>query len=205
MSFPVREPARAPFTLPEEVKRWFATKPAAQVIPPVFVREWLGEVVRLNYRLLYSIAYGYVHDPGYAEDLVQNALLKGLQNLTRVREPEAILGWLLTVTRNNCLELLRHGYESEPLEEADQLAAPNTIEIYRLDERRLLLVAINKLPEKLADVVRLRFLEENGIPEIAARLGLRRNTVDVRLHRALECLAKDPSLKDLKEYIDEAT
>lgn len=183
--------------VPEEVGRWFGSPSRSESIPPVHVREWLSEVVRTNYRMLYFIAYGYFHNPSIAEDAVQSAVLKGLQHLSRLREPGAVLGWLATITRNDCLQVMRRGVASESLDEVHDVVAPD-IEVDRFEELRLLLAAVNRLPDKLASVVRLRFFEECAIPEIAERLGLRRNTVDVRLHRALQQLAKDPVLQALK-------
>jgi RNA polymerase sigma-70 factor (ECF subfamily) len=150
----------------EEVERWFRSTARAD-IPPVCVREWLGEVVRSHYRLLYSIAYGYCRDATSAEDLVQNAVLSGLKNLPRLREPMAVLGWLATITRNGCLQALRRHQTSESLDEAADFIASKVTGADHLDDGMLLLKAISKLPEKLGFVVRMRFLEERDIEEIA--------------------------------------
>src|SRR5271165_5363317 len=117
MNLPVKGATKLLVVVPEDVERWFRSTARAD-IPPVYVREWLGEVVRSHYRLLYSIAYGYCHDATSAEDLVQNAVLSGLKNLTRLREPMAVLGWLATITRNSCLQALRRHETSESLDEA---------------------------------------------------------------------------------------
>jgi len=192
------EAGRTALVVPEEVRQWFAVSSKGDTIPPVQVREWLGDVIRKNYRLLYSIAYGFFENASSAEDLVQSAVLSGLQNLRRLRDPEAVLGWLAKITRNHCYDVLRYGRLSESLDDVNEMALPSQTQVHRFEEQRLVLAAIHKLPDKLAAVVRLRFLEECDIPEIASRLGVRRNTVDVRLHRALEQLAKDPAMLALK-------
>jgi len=80
----------------------------------------------------------------------------------------------------------------------EDVFAPGSIEGHRFEKQRLLMAALNKLPETLASVVRLRFFEDCDILEIASRLALRRNTAEVRLHRALKQLAKDPALRALE-------
>src|ERR1700688_2990007 len=95
-------PPKKTWHAPERVKGWFVSKTRAEGIPPIFVRKWLGEVVKAHYRVLYSIAYGYVRNHSYAEDLVQSAVMKALQAITKLHEPEAIVGWLAAITRNAC-------------------------------------------------------------------------------------------------------
>jgi RNA polymerase sigma-70 factor (ECF subfamily) len=198
----MKQEERPPLVVPEDVRQWFAASPVAGAIPPACVREWLGELVRANYRLLYSIAYRYFPNTGTAQDQVQSAVLKGLQKLNRLQNPDAVLAWLARITRNECLQTLRQGVESDPLDDVDEVVAPNNLAVYRAEERRHLFAAINKLPEKIATVVHLRFFADYEIAEIADRLGLRRNTVEVRLHRALKELAKEPVLQALKGVVE---
>jgi RNA polymerase sigma-70 factor (ECF subfamily) len=193
---PPKKTSRAP----DHVKEWFVTKGRAEGIPPVFVREWLGEVVKSHYRVFYSIAYGYVRNHSSAEDLVQSAVMKALQAIKKLNEPEAIVGWLAAITRNACLEEVRRkkGKFEEPVETIVALETTRKIDINRFETQKLVLEAINSLSENQAIAVRLRFLEDCDLDEIAERLGLRKNTVEVRIHRALSTLAKKPALRALR-------
>ena len=191
-----RQSTRPLLVVPEEVNHWFNERTKPSAVPPSHVREWLAQVVTANYRLLYLIAYGFFSEPGTAEDMVQNAVLTGLKHLDSLREPEAVLGWLTKITRNCCLQVLRTRRVSESLENVEHVAVSN--DAHAFDEKRLLLAAINKLPEKLASVVQLRFLKDCNIADIALLLALRRNTVEVRLYRALHQLAADPELQVLR-------
>jgi len=185
---------------PDRVKDWFGSKGKGESIPPVFIREWVGEVVRSHYRVLYSIAYGYVRSHSSAEDVVQSSVMKALQAVKRLNDPESIVGWLAAITRNTCLEEVRRkkGKFEDPVETVKQLAAMKTIDENLFEIQRLVLEAINSLPENQAVAIRLRFLEDCDLDEIAERLGLRKNTVEVRIHRALLTLAKKPSLRALR-------
>jgi RNA polymerase sigma factor (sigma-70 family) len=185
---------------PESVRAWFCSTLRADAIPPVFVREWLGETVRSHYRVLYSIALGYVRNHPAAEDLVQNSIMKALQGVGRLKDPESVVAWLSVITRNACLEELRRKKRKleKPVELAEQLPASKAFDESRFDRQRLVLEAINSLSENHALVVRLRFLEDCGVEEIAQRLGIRKNTVEVRLHRAMATLAKKTGLRELR-------
>ncbi|MEV4640950.1 sigma-70 family RNA polymerase sigma factor [Actinoplanes sp. NPDC049548] len=44
-----------------------------------------------------------------AEDAVQNTWLRMVEHLGDLRDPERVGGWLATVARRECLQLLRHG------------------------------------------------------------------------------------------------
>ena len=197
MTFP---PPKKTSRAPDRVKGWFVSKSRSEGIPPVFIREWLGEVVQSHYRVLYSIAYGYVRNHSSAEDLVQSAVMKALQAVRKLHDPESIVGWLAAITRNACLEEVRRkkGKFEEPVETASGLQAIKTIDVNLFEIQKLVLEAINSLPENQAVAIRLRFLEDCDLDEIAERLGLRKNTVEVRIHRALVTLAKKPALRALR-------
>ena len=194
-----KQAARPPLEVPADVRRWFEESSGSDDVAPMFVREWLGQLIRSNYRLFYSIAFSFSRDPAGAEDLVQSAVLSGLQKLKQLRQPEAALGWLAAIVRNHCLQVRRREMDSVPLDDhMDDVFVSYSLGQHRFEEQRLLIAALSKLPETLAAVVRLRFFEDCDILEIAERLGLRRNTAEVRLHRALKQLAKDPALQALK-------
>jgi RNA polymerase sigma-70 factor (ECF subfamily) len=191
---------KQPTPVPEGVRGWFCAGERSKVVPPVHVRDWVGEIVRSNYRVFYSIAFGYVRNHSSAEDLVQISVIKGLQAISRLKEPDSIVGWLATITRNTCLEELRRkrGRFDQSLEDAGQIQEPRPNGENLFELQRLLLEALNRLPDNQSLVVRLRFLEDCDVSEIAERLGLRKNTVEVRLHRALEALSKTKTLVSLR-------
>jgi RNA polymerase sigma-70 factor (ECF subfamily) len=188
------------FEVPEPVKEWFQSGQGTEKIPPPAVRDWMGEIVKSHYRVFYSIAYGFVHNSTTAEDLVQNAVMKALQAVTKLKEPDSIVGWLAAITRNTCFEEFRRkkGKWDEPVETAIGLESVNTVDVNLFETQHLVLQAIESLPENQAIVIRLRFLEDLDLDEIAERVGLRKNTVEVRIHRALAALAKNSRLLALR-------
>jgi RNA polymerase sigma-70 factor (ECF subfamily) len=200
MGTPVEKELRSGKNVPRDVREWFGTAGLKSQAAPFPVRQWFAEMLQANYRLFFGIAYGYFENPAHAEDVVQSAALKALQRLGQLKQPETVVAWFASITRNTCLDVLRDKEHrgSEPLERAELIVDPRSIDPASVDQQRLLLSEINRLPDNLATVVRLRFLEDCDIVEIAERLGLRRNTVEVRLHRALAKLAKSRKLQALR-------
>ena len=103
----VRQGIRTSHAIPEEITEWFAHASRTDRIPPIVVREWFGQVLQVNYQLFYGIAFGYFHSPSHAEDVVQSAALRALQKLRQLRQPQTVVGWFASITRNTCLDVLR--------------------------------------------------------------------------------------------------
>lgn len=198
---PAEKEARVGLEVPDGVRNWFSQGRAENLVPPLAVREWLGKVLQQNYRLFFSIAYGFFANSSSAEDVVQTAALRSMQKIGQLKQPELVVAWFASITRNTCLDLLRNRMQNSlaPLEAASSVPSRMTFDPTRLDQQRLLLAAIGDLPENQGLVVCLRFIEECDISEIAQMLGLKENAVEVRLHRALKSLRKHSSLKVLEE------
>ncbi|MBI3855237.1 MAG: RNA polymerase sigma factor [Planctomycetes bacterium] len=57
------------------------------------------DLIRAHARLVWASVYGWVKDPGWTEDLVQETFLRAWESLKDLKQPEAFRGWLLTVAR----------------------------------------------------------------------------------------------------------
>ncbi|HVR84109.1 MAG TPA: RNA polymerase sigma factor [Planctomycetota bacterium] len=118
------------------------------------------DLIRAHARLVWAFIYGWVKDPAWTEDLVQETFLKAWEALKDLKQPEAFRGWLLTIARRLAwrqAELAdRHDALPEPLE----LAAP--AEVRNPEEARdEVQKALARLPERYRVPVTLHFL--NGM------------------------------------------
>jgi RNA polymerase sigma factor (sigma-70 family) len=123
------------------------------------------------------------HRSSAIEDVVQEALLVVYRRVGNVRTPAALAGWLITMVTRLCmlpaLTLMRRTEELVDVDEARYLATVST------DDLRIDLVrAIESLPDPYREIILLRDLEELTIKEAAQRLGITREAVKSRLHRA---------------------
>ncbi|WP_420541956.1 RNA polymerase sigma factor [Rubrobacter calidifluminis] len=69
----------------------------------------LGILLERHWASLYGLALYMLGYGPEAEDIVQETFLVALGNIDRLRDPEAVGGWLRGITRNICLAQLRVG------------------------------------------------------------------------------------------------
>jgi RNA polymerase sigma-70 factor (ECF subfamily) len=142
-------------------------------------RRHAGPLLQLASRLSGSAADG--------EDVVQDVFV-GLQSaLLRYQEQGAFAAWLRrTTARAALMRLRRVGARREvPIELAVESVSDHAD---RIADRIRLEEAIQSLPETLRGVFVLRQMEAWSYAEIAAQLGIRRGTAEVRFHRAIHFL-----------------
>lgn len=116
------------------------------------------------------------------DDAVQETLLLLYRRVGTLRAVTSFSAWIFAVAKRACLRLLRMGAGVGDAEasETDARLAHLRPEDLRIDLCR----AIQSLPEHYREVILLRDIEELSIDEIAAVLGLTRESVKARIHRA---------------------
>jgi RNA polymerase sigma-70 factor (ECF subfamily) len=138
----------------------------------------------------YALARWLVRDPVLAEDVVQDALVRGLTYLGSFRgeNPRA---WLLRIVRGVAYDRLgARGRGTEvALDEAipDGAADPEAA-LAAAERHATLTQALAALPPELREVIVLRELEELSYREIAQIAGVPVGTVMSRLWRARQAL-----------------
>jgi RNA polymerase sigma-70 factor (ECF subfamily) len=116
------------------------------------------------------------------DDAVQETLLLLYRRLGTLRAVSSFSAWLFSVARRACHRLLRMsaGIPDVADDGMDARLAHLRPEDLRIDLGR----AIQSLPEHYRQVILLRDIEELSIDEIVAVLGLSRESVKARIHRA---------------------
>lgn len=158
------------------------------------------EVFDEHYRALLYYAQCFVTDADTARDVVQEVFSNFWQKRTSIRERKAIKSFLYVSTRNKCIDLLRHAKIKQ--ENEQQLSyffdtgkktdnfSDLEVETTAAATFTLIQQAIEELPAKYKEVVRLSFYENLSLEEIASRLQLPYKTVYTQKNRALERLKK---------------
>ena len=145
------------------------------------------DLVRAHAGDLYRFAYWLARDRQQAEDIVQEALLRGWRALPRLRDARAAKSWLFSIVRNEHLRLIaRNGpqlesIDAQALEIADERAGPFGLEMRD---------AIMALPAVYAEPLALQVLGGFSCAEIAAMLATSEGAVMTRLTRARQALRR---------------
>lgn len=141
--------------------------------------------------------------PEDAEDVMQDALLKTYQYVSRIEHPESFRTWLYATVRNACL--MKHRRRAgEPAqfvslegdrEGAGRVDVPDTAP--PADDRliedwmdRRLRAALQRLPAPYRMIVVMREMEGLSTRDVAAVTGYSEANVKTRLHRAHMMLRK---------------
>jgi RNA polymerase sigma-70 factor (ECF subfamily) len=133
---------------------------------------------------MYRYAAWLCRDPGIAEEVVQEALLRAWKSLDALRDDEAAKPWLLTIVRR---ENARY-FERKRLEtvDIDNLSPAQSAMLAETDESELdeLRQAIYKLDDDYREPLVLQVLMGHSTKEIAELMGIQQGAVLTRLHRA---------------------
>lgn len=121
----------------------------------------------------------FPNDSSAAEDAVQNAWLKVVQNFSKVQDiPCKKRGaYLVIIVKNESISILRKRRQELPFDET--LPYKETED----DDVASIIEVIHRLPETYRAVLELRFVEECTSQQIAQMLNLTEATVNTRIHR----------------------
>jgi RNA polymerase sigma-70 factor (ECF subfamily) len=140
-----------------------------------------------------------------AEDTMQDVLLKSVPHLPKFDSSKALVVWLYTVAKNQCLMSRRrskfapqhHLSLEELMPDGPELAKLSSIgpdrALLREEDSDRVRRAVLKVPPQYRLVLVLHDLEELDTSEVAKVTGLRPGTVRVRLHRARLFLRRELS------------
>ena len=153
------------------------------------VRTWTPRLSALAHRLL-----AWSADEHEVEDVVQEVFLAAWDHLSEFRGEASVGTWLTRITINQCRQ--RHRRRQvwlnwlRRVREQTGTSPPGSVACaIELDENIVQLrAAVASLPHKYREIIVLHHLEQRDLDAIGQLLGVRKNTVEVRLHRARRLL-----------------
>jgi RNA polymerase sigma factor (sigma-70 family) len=111
-----------------------------------------------------------------AEDIAAETMARALLRWNKL-DPERVAGWVLRVTANQAIDLMRR--KGRTLE-------PGVIDLEDSTTLRLALAeALQRLPRRQREAIALRFLSDLSEAETAAALGIGTGSVKTHVHRGL--------------------
>jgi RNA polymerase sigma-70 factor, ECF subfamily len=146
-------------------------------------------------QVLYKIAYSYFKDQQIASDALQDSVLLAFRSIDKLKDKEKFDAWITTILVNRCREILRKnkGVKYEELNDNivilnNSFWKTNECDYSKIDTKLDMLNLINKLDEKHREAIRLKYIGDYTLKEIAAVLDIPLGTVKSRLSTGIEKL-----------------
>jgi RNA polymerase sigma-70 factor, ECF subfamily len=141
---------------------------------------------------VYAIAYHFTLRREDAEELSQEIFLKLFENLHRYDGGFPLVAWVLSVSRNLCIDRYRRKKREKSFRFVSDEAVTALLKseddpagmALRKERTQLLFSALSEIPEDLAEILILRDLNGLAYDEIGTALELPEGTVKSRLFRA---------------------
>lgn len=149
---------------------------------------------------IFGYACHFLRDEAEAADVTQEVLIRLWKHREEVDE-DRMLGWLLRVTRNACIDASRRRKaqrnvmtnDADGIERATDVAWTPDVAAEQALFQEHLRQALDRLREPYRSIVILREVQEMKYEEICGALNLPLNTVKVYLHRARKMLRESLS------------
>ncbi len=158
--------------------------------PPINEREF-ASLINEHFRIINKVSYFYASEKLPYDDLRQEIYVNIWLGLKQFRGDSKTSTWIYRVAVNSALMAIRSlkpRIETIPMDfsildissEIDDMQKENLQQLYSL---------INRL-EEIEKAIILLWLDEYSYDEIADTLGLKRNTVAIKIHRIKNKLSK---------------
>lgn len=171
--------------------------------------EAFSQIFTLYRNSVFVKARRIMQNDANAQDIVQETFLIVHRNLYQLRDLDLFYSWLMQITVSRCQMHFRKEKHYTNVEYDDTLLGQKETRSYldpvkhvdQMNEREILLKMIDSLAPKKAIVVKMAYLEEMRMDEIAAVLGINVNTVKTRAKRGREDLQKMIEAYEEKEHV----
>lgn len=163
-------------------------------------RQAFDELIRSYYDYVYGFLLKATADDTLTEDLTQETFLKMIRNIEKFdpKGSAAFGTWLITIAKNCYIDYLRknriHLEDIDSLPVADERNTADKADTKILYEHMLSL--IESLPPEQAIAIRLKYVEDMTLAQIADRLGVKSKTVKSRIHDGTVKLRKLLKVKE---------
>jgi RNA polymerase sigma-70 factor, ECF subfamily len=166
-----------------------------EITPLLVVRAQTGDRVALNQLLEFLQAPLYAHIVGVlgredgADDVLQDVLLIVARKIGSVREPKWARAWAYRIANREAVRAARKDRRYRDVVENEYVAEETTPEdVFSAELRSQLPTLLATLPPAAGQVVRLHYLDELTLTEIAEALEVPLGTVKSRLSYGLRAL-----------------
>jgi RNA polymerase sigma factor (sigma-70 family) len=146
-----------------------------------------GELVERFSRYVFAIcSQGFRLSRHDAEDVFQDVFTRAYENLSKLRNDDAVRPWLAQLTRRLCIDHLREAAREAPVEDLEPDGLDEVIEL--LDEAMSVREGLAKIGEPCGDMLDRFYARDQSYRTIGEELDLPAGTIASRISRCLEKL-----------------
>ena len=126
-----------------------------------------GILVKQHYRSVFALCLGILGNIHDAEDISQEAMLKGFQNINKLNKNEQFGAWIMSIARNLCIDFIRRRKKT------NEIASERNMENKtKSNKNHDLEDAIQKLPQELRLPLTMFYFEKKNAKTIAEKLSI---------------------------------
>lgn len=149
------------------------------------------EIYRLYHKQVFNTCLRLVCNKVDAEDMMQNAFIDALTNISRYKGPDTFAGWIKRIAVNNCIDYLK----KRKIDPESREYLPDIVDEQfdnKEDELQLkvetIKAALNEIHSDYRVILSLHLFEGMDNEEICAILKIKEGNVRTRLSRAKKAL-----------------
>lgn len=142
-------------------------------------------LVKRHYRHVFAMCLGVLGNVDDAEDIAQEAMLKGLLKIKKLDKAEQFESWILQIARNLCIDLLRRRKRKKSLGIEQPKQPPQ-----KTGENHNLQQAIGRLPQELRVPLTMFYFDGKNAKTIAEKLDISHSGACQKIRAARKRLHK---------------
>lgn len=134
---------------------------------------------------LYGYLYNTLRDDDLADDILQRTWVRSIERIAQFHDRGVTFGaWLFAIARNECRQHWRSSMREVPLDQEIH-DTPDPRANHGVTDALMVDAALNALSGDDRELLRLRFIADLPVADIARMFGKSSVAIRVRLHRAL--------------------
>ena len=142
------------------------------------------ELMQLYLKDMYRTALAILMNDEDAADAIQDTILACWEKIDTLKSPRYFKTWMTRILINHCCKIRKNAGNTGPLEEYEE---PAVYDVYNLEFKE----ALSSLDEKYRVIMTLFYIGVYRIHEIAGMLKIPKITVQKRMKRGRDKLARD--------------
>jgi RNA polymerase sigma-70 factor (ECF subfamily) len=139
-----------------------------------------GLLVKRHYKLVFLTCLGILGNVHDAEDIAQDAMLKGYEQIRMLRDGSKFCTWIARIAKSLCLNFIhRQKYTKKAAAERMIDANQSVTDNDKLQQ------AIEKLPREIRAPLVMYYFDGQSVKAVAERLEMSTSTVYLKLRTAI--------------------